>query len=68
MNALLSGRTIGAAAASARDDDPEFDLEANFTMLAKANVVVSFHRRVADVGIGHPRARTTPLAPKRLSR
>jgi len=68
MDALLSGSTIGAAAVSARDDDPEFDLEASLTMLARANLVVSFHRRVADVGIGHLRARTTPLAPKRLPR
>jgi Putative DNA-binding domain len=68
MNALLSGWPIGAAAASARDDDPEFDLDASLTMLARANVVVSFHRRAADVRIGHPRARTTPLAPRRRPR
>jgi hypothetical protein len=45
MHALLSGLTIGAAAASASDDNPEFDLDANLTMLAKANIVVSFHWR-----------------------
>jgi hypothetical protein len=67
-SALLSGWTIGAAAALARDDDPEFDLDASLTMLGKANVVVSFHRRAADGGSGHPRARTTPLAPRRLPR
>jgi hypothetical protein len=68
MNALLHGWTIGAAAASARDDDQEFDLDANLTMLAKANVVVSFHRRAADGGIGHPSTRTSPLAARRLPR
>jgi hypothetical protein len=68
MHALLNGWTIGAAAASARDDDPEFDLDASLTMLAKANIVVSFHRRAADVGIGHLRTRNTPLAPRRLPR
>jgi putative DNA-binding protein len=68
MNALLSGWTIGAAAASARDDDPEFDLDENLTMLAEASMVVSFDRRAADVGIGHLRLRTTPLAPRRLPR
>jgi hypothetical protein len=68
MNALLSGWTIGAAAASARNDDPEFELDASLTILAEANIVVGFHRRAADVGIGQLRTRTAPLAPRRLTR
>jgi hypothetical protein len=68
MHALLSGLTIGTAAASARDDEAEFDLDASLTMLAKANVVVSFHRRAADAGIGPLSMRTTPLVPRRLPR
>ena len=68
MDALLSGWTIGAAAASARDDDPGFDLDANLTIVAEANIVVAFHRRAADVGSRHLRTSTTPLAPRRLTR
>jgi hypothetical protein len=37
-------------------------------MLAKANIVVSFDQRAADVGIGHLMTRTTPLALRRLPR
>jgi hypothetical protein len=68
MNALLSGWTIGAAAASARDDDPEFDLHANLTILTEANIVVDFHWPAADAGIEHLGSRTTPLAPQGLTR
>jgi Putative DNA-binding domain len=68
MTALSTGSTIAAAGASARDDDPEFDLDASLTMLAKANIVVGFHRHAADVGIGRLRTHTTPLAPRRLPR
>jgi Putative DNA-binding domain len=68
IKALLSGWTIGAAAASGRDDDPEFDLDANLTILAEANIVVAFNRPSADVDVGHLRTRTTPLAPRRLAR
>jgi hypothetical protein len=68
MNALLSGWTIGEAALSAGNDYPEFDLGANLTILAEANVVVAFHRHTGDVEIGHVKARTTPLAPRRLPR
>jgi Putative DNA-binding domain len=68
IKALLSGWTIGAAAASARDDDPEFDLDANLTILAEANIVVAFNRHAAKVDVGHLRTRTTPLAPRRLAR
>jgi hypothetical protein len=67
MNSLLSGWTIRAAAASARDDDPEFDLDANLTILAEANIVVAFNRHSAKVDVGHLRTRTTPLAPRRLA-
>jgi hypothetical protein len=68
MNALLSGWTIGEAASSAADDDLEFDLGASLTILAEANVVVAFHRHAGDVEIGAVKARTTALAPKRLTR
>jgi Putative DNA-binding domain len=68
IKALLSGWTIGAAAASARHDDPEFDLDANLTILAGANIVVAFNRHAADVDVGHLRTGTTPLAPRRLAR
>jgi hypothetical protein len=68
MDALRNGWTIGAAAESASDDDPEFDLDANLTILADANIVVAFNRQVVDVRIGHMRTRTTPLAPRRLAR
>lgn len=67
-NALLSGWTIGAAAASAGDDDPEFDLAANLTILAEANIVVAFNRHAGDVEVGHLGMRTAPLAPRRLAR
>jgi hypothetical protein len=68
INALLSGSTVGAADASATEDDPEFDLGANLTILAEANIVVAFHRQAAGVDVGHLRTRTTPLAPRRLAR
>jgi Putative DNA-binding domain len=68
MNALLGGWTIGAAAASATDDDREFDLDANLTILAEANIVVAFNRHGVDVDVGRLRTRTTPLASRRLAR
>jgi hypothetical protein len=67
MNALLSGWTIGAAAALARGDDPDFDLDANLTTLAEANIVVAFNRHAADVEVGHLGMRTAPLALRRLA-
>jgi len=68
VNALLSGSPVGAAAASAAKDDPEFDLDANLTVLADANIVVAFNRHATDVDVGHLETRTTPLAPRRLAR
>jgi Putative DNA-binding domain len=68
LNELLSGWTIGAAAASARDDDSEFDLAANLTILTEANIVVAFHRHAGDVDVGDLRTRAAPLAPRRLAR
>jgi hypothetical protein len=67
ISALLSGRTIGAAATSATDNDGKFDLDANLTILAEANIVVAFNRHAADVDVPHPRTRTTPLAPRGLA-
>ena len=68
MNALLSGWTIRAAAASATEDDPGFDLGANLTILAEANIVVAFNRHAVDMDGGHLRMRAAPLAPRRLAR
>jgi len=68
INALHSGWTIEAAAASATADDPEFDLGTNLTILAEANVVVAFDWHAADMDVGDLMTRTAPLAPRPLAR
>jgi Putative DNA-binding domain len=68
IDSLLSGWTIRAAAASAREDDPEFDVGANLTILAGANIVVGFNRQAAGVDIAQLRTHSTALAPRQLAR